>query len=123
MSEILIDAIGNVTVAAGLVRVDCVAVGPNNQQRPSGTLLIPGPQAGAVLTALVNAMKELQRKQQEQTAPAGGHRFRMVRGCSLAGRRSNQDGMGAARPSVPRMATALPMCFGNRTSPLFVGIA
>ena len=61
MAEILIDAIGNVTVAAGLVR-DCVAVGPNNQQRPSGTLLIPGPQAGAVLTALVNAMKELQRK-------------------------------------------------------------
>ena len=48
MSEILIDAISNVTVAAGLVRVDCVAVGPNNQQRPSGTLLIPGPRAGAV---------------------------------------------------------------------------
>ena len=71
MSEILIDAIGNVTVAGGFVRVDCVAVGPNNQQRPSGTLLIPGPQAGAVLTALVNAMKELQRKQQEQATPAG----------------------------------------------------
>ena len=49
MSQILIDAISNVTVAGGLVRVDCVAVGPNNQQRPSGTLLIPGPQAGAVL--------------------------------------------------------------------------
>ena len=75
MSEILIDAIGNVTVAAGLVRVDCVAVGPNNQQRPSGTLLIPGPQAGAVLTALVNAMKELQRKQQEQVTPAINSRF------------------------------------------------
>ena len=69
MAEILIDAISNVTVAAGLVRVDCVAVGPNNQQRPSGTLLIPGPQAGAVLTALVNAMKELQRKQQEHQVP------------------------------------------------------
>ena len=66
MSEILIDAISNVTVANGLIRVDCVAVGPNNQQRPSGTLLIPRPQAGPVLTALVNAMKELQRKQQEQ---------------------------------------------------------
>jgi hypothetical protein len=70
MSEILIDAISNVTVAGGLIRVDCVAIGPNNQQRPSGTLLIPGPQAGPVLTALVNAMKELQRKQQEQTEAA-----------------------------------------------------
>jgi len=69
MSQILIDAISNVTIANGLVRVDCVAVGPNNQHSPSGTLLIPGPQAGAVLTALVNAMKELQRKQQEQATP------------------------------------------------------
>jgi hypothetical protein len=49
----------------------CVAVGPNNQHRPSGTLLIPGPQAGAVLNTLLNEMKELQRKQQEQAAPAG----------------------------------------------------
>ena len=65
MSQILIDAISNVTIAGGLVRVDCVALGPNNQQHPSGTLLIPGPQAAAVLNALVNAMKELQRKQQE----------------------------------------------------------
>ena len=71
MSQILIDAISNVTIAGGLVRVDCVALGPNNEQRPSGTLLIPGPQAGAVLNALVNAMKELQRKQQEQVMPAG----------------------------------------------------
>jgi sulfate adenylyltransferase subunit 1 (EFTu-like GTPase family) len=70
MSEILIDAITNVTVAGGLIRVDCVATGPNNQQRPSGTLLIPGPQAGPVITALVNAMKELQRKQQEQAESA-----------------------------------------------------
>jgi hypothetical protein len=69
MSQILIDGISNVTIANGLVRVDCVEVGPNNQHRPSGTLLIPGPQAGGVLTALVNAMKELQRKQQEQATP------------------------------------------------------
>jgi hypothetical protein len=71
MSQILIDAISNVTVANGLVRVDCVSVGPNNEQRPSGTLLIPGPQIGPVLNALVNAMKELQRKQQEQATPVG----------------------------------------------------
>lgn len=71
MSQILIDAITNVTVANGVVRVDCVAIGPNDEQRPSGTLLIPGFQAGAVLNALVNAVQELQRKQQEQATPAG----------------------------------------------------
>jgi hypothetical protein len=66
MSQILIDGIGTVTFAGGLLRVDCLAMGPNREQRPSGTLLIPATQAGAVLTALVNAMKDLQRKQQEQ---------------------------------------------------------
>jgi hypothetical protein len=71
MSQILIDGIGTVTFAAGPLRVDCLAMGPNREQRPSGTLLIPATQAGAVLTALVNAMKELQRKQQEQVKPAG----------------------------------------------------
>jgi hypothetical protein len=71
MSQILVDAITNVTLANGVVRVDCVATGPDNEQRPSGTLLIPAPQAGVVLNALINAMQELQRKQQEQTTPAG----------------------------------------------------
>ncbi len=71
MSQILIDSITNVTLANGVVRVDCVAAGPNNEQRSSGTLLSPGPQAGAVLNALINAVQELQRKQQEQATPAG----------------------------------------------------
>ena len=57
-------------------------MGPNREQRPSGTLLIPATQAGAVLTALVNAMKELQRKQQEQAMAArrgrGRPRFRRM---------------------------------------------
>jgi hypothetical protein len=69
---ILIDGISSVAVVGGLIRVDCVTIGPNNQKRPSGTLLIPGPAAGSVLTALVNAMKELQRKQQEQATSPGG---------------------------------------------------
>ena len=46
MSQILIDAIANVTFAGGFLRVDCVAVGPNKEQRPSGTLLIPGRRRG-----------------------------------------------------------------------------
>ena len=71
MSQILVDSISNVTVANGIVRVDCMSLGPNNEQRPSGTLLIPGPQVGPVINALVNAMKELQRKQEQQAAAAG----------------------------------------------------
>ena len=55
----------NVTIANGIVRVDCVAAVPNNKPRPAGTLLIPGA-AGPVLQALVNAMQELQRKPAEQ---------------------------------------------------------
>ena len=70
MSQMLIDGFGTVTVAGGLLRVDCVALGPNKEQRQSGTLLIPASQAGPVLTALVNAMKDLQRKQQEQAGSA-----------------------------------------------------
>jgi hypothetical protein len=71
MSQILIDTIANITLASGLLRIECVEVGPNNQQRPSGTLLIPAPQAGHVLNALVKAMNELQRKQQEHATTAG----------------------------------------------------
>jgi hypothetical protein len=71
MSQILIDGISNVTVASGLLRVDCVAVGPNNQQRPSGTLLIPGPAAAPVINTLVKAMQELHRQQEAQATPAG----------------------------------------------------
>jgi len=70
-NQILIDGITNVTIANGIVRVDCVTAGPNNETRPSGTLLIPGAQAGPVLQALVNAMQELQRKHAEQMPTAG----------------------------------------------------
>ena len=41
--------------AGGIVRVDCLTVGPNSEQRPSGTLLIPGTASGPILNALVNA--------------------------------------------------------------------
>jgi hypothetical protein len=55
----------------GIVSVDCVPAGPNNELRPSGTLLSPGAQAGPVLQALVNAMQELQRKPAAQVLTAG----------------------------------------------------
>ncbi len=66
MSITLIDRIGSLTFQNGLLRVDCVASGPNNEERPSGTLLIPANQAGPVLQALIGAMQELDRRVREQ---------------------------------------------------------
>jgi hypothetical protein len=66
MSITLIDRIGSVTFQNGLLRVDCVSAGPNNEERPSGTLLIPANQAGIVLQALIGATQELDRRLREQ---------------------------------------------------------
>ena len=66
MPIMLIDGIKDVVLHNGLVRVDCVSAGPNNQQQSSGTLLIPANIAGPVVQALVNALAELDRKIREQ---------------------------------------------------------
>jgi hypothetical protein len=41
------------------------AVGPNGQQRSSGTLLIPGAQVGAVINSLAQATQELDKRLRE----------------------------------------------------------
>jgi hypothetical protein len=74
MAEILIDGIKTVTFHNGVLRIDCVAVGPNAEERPSGTLLIPANVAGAVVQALANSLQELQKQMTEragQTVPTG----------------------------------------------------
>jgi hypothetical protein len=74
MSTILVDRVGSVVFHNGILRVDCVATGPNSEERPAGTLLIPANQAAAVLQALVGAAQELDRRlreQAQQTAAAG----------------------------------------------------
>jgi hypothetical protein len=76
MTTTLIDGIKAAVFHNGILRIDCVTVGPNNEERPSGTLLIPGNQAGSVLQALVTAAQELEKKVREQEAAAkstGGH--------------------------------------------------
>jgi hypothetical protein len=70
MSLILIDAIKTVTFHNGVLRIDCVAAGPNNEERPSGTLLIPANQARQVLQAVVNATQELEKRLREQAEQA-----------------------------------------------------
>ena len=76
MSFTLIDGIKAVSFHNGVVRIDCVSAGPNNEERPSGTLLIPGPRAGQVVQALTQALQELGnklREHQQQNAPTVGN--------------------------------------------------
>ncbi len=70
MSMTLIDGIKTVTFHNGVLRIDCIAAGPNNEERPSGTLLIPANQAKQVLLALVNATQELEKRIREQVEQA-----------------------------------------------------
>jgi hypothetical protein len=66
MSLTLIDAVKSVVFHNGVLRIDCIAAGPNGEERPSGTLLIPGNQAAQVLNALVEATQELEKRLREQ---------------------------------------------------------
>jgi hypothetical protein len=66
MTKILIDAITNIALHNGILRIECTAIGPDGQQHPSGTLVIPGAVAGQVLQALINGTKELDKKLREQ---------------------------------------------------------
>ena len=68
MSVTLIDGLKMIAYHNGILRIDCVAAGPNGEERPSGTLLIPGNQARQVLVALVNATQELEKRMREQAA-------------------------------------------------------
>jgi len=70
LSVILIDRVGAVVFHNGVLRVDCVAAGPNNEDRPSGTLLIPTNQAAVVLKSLIGATQELDRRLREQMRQA-----------------------------------------------------
>ena len=68
MSMVMIDGIKDIVFHNGIVRIDCIAAGPNSEQRPSGTLVIPGVVAGPVLQAIANAMQELDKKLREHAA-------------------------------------------------------
>ena len=73
MTYVLIDVVKSVTFHNGLLRIDCVAHGANNEERPTGTLLIPGNLAGPILGALTQAVQDLEKKvrEQAQLAAAG----------------------------------------------------
>ena len=66
MSVMLIDRIAAVVLHNNVVRIDCVMSGPNREEQPAGTLLIPGNQAAAILQSLINSMRELDKRLREQ---------------------------------------------------------
>lgn len=73
MSVILIDSLKAVGFHNGILRIGCTEAGPNGEERSSGTLLIPGNQAGHVLKALVEATQELEKRLREQQQAAAGN--------------------------------------------------
>ena len=75
MALLLIDAIAGLTVHNGVLRIECMAVGPDGQPHPSGTLVIPGAAANQVLNGLIQGTKELdkKRREQQQMPPATGN--------------------------------------------------
>jgi hypothetical protein len=70
VSVTLIDAVKAIVMHNGVLRIDCVAAGPNNEERPSGTLLIPGNQVRQILQSLTQAVQGLDKKIREQAQQA-----------------------------------------------------
>jgi tetratricopeptide (TPR) repeat protein len=68
-SQIPIDAINTVAIHNGLLRIGCVAAGPNNEARSSGILLISCSQVGQILGSLRRAVEQLDEKVRDQTNP------------------------------------------------------
>jgi hypothetical protein len=74
MTVTLIDGIKAVSLTNNIVRIDCTSAGPNNEERPSGTLLIPASRAGQIVQALTQAMQDLSNKlREQQNVPTAGN--------------------------------------------------
>ena len=74
MTTTLIDGIKAVSLQNGVVRIDTFEGGPNNEERLSGTLLVPANRAGQIVGALTQALQELDKKlrEQQQNLPTAG---------------------------------------------------
>lgn len=68
MSTIVVDALKEIVFHNGVLRVECMAAGPNGVLTPSGILVIPGQVAVAVVQSLGTAIDELDKKLREQAA-------------------------------------------------------
>ena len=71
MTQILVDGITYVSFINGVLRVECGSVDRQGKLSPSGTLLIPGNQAGVVLQGIANAAQELDKRAREKMGESG----------------------------------------------------
>ena len=69
MTQVLVDRVGRASFHDGLVRIECLSIGPDGKPEPAGTLLMSGAQAGKTLSALVKSLQELQKKVQTPGPP------------------------------------------------------
>lgn len=67
---ILIDKITNVTLAHGVLRIECANVGASGEDAVSGVLAIPANRFADVLNQLSNSVRQLQQ-QKKDAASAG----------------------------------------------------
>jgi hypothetical protein len=63
----MIDRISAIVLQNGVMRIDCISIGPNNEERQSGTLLIPAVQVGNVINSLAQGTQELEKRIREAT--------------------------------------------------------
>jgi hypothetical protein len=72
MTTVLIDRIAGATLHNGLVRIECMAIGPDGAETPSAALLLPSGQAGAILQDLVVKLQDLDRRVRERAGAEPG---------------------------------------------------
>jgi hypothetical protein len=70
MTQILIDGVTYVSFTNGILRIECGSVNREGKLSPSGTLLIPGVQAGRVLQSIADAAKELGKRARDKAGSA-----------------------------------------------------
>lgn len=109
MSVILVDRIGAVVFHNGVLRIDCIATGPNGEDRPAGTLLLPLNQAGAVLRSLIGAAQEVDRRLREQIrqAAAAQGASRQAAAQTTSGQTTSEQAAPAGAASTPATPEAI----------------
>ena len=65
MSITLIDRVSAIVFQNGLLRIECISIGPNNEERNSGTLIIPGTQVANFIKSLAMGTQELDKRLRE----------------------------------------------------------
>jgi hypothetical protein len=77
--ETIVDRISNIAVSTGILRVECVGVNAIGQDKPSGTVLVPGSVAGQWVQSLAACRTESLRLNAEDDFAVAGFRLALDR--------------------------------------------